>query len=184
MAVALDADILLLLLNPEAKPPKDPATNELVERAKERIESLVAKLANAKTKIVIPTPVLSEILIKAGLAGPKYIDILRQHSQFKIGSFDERSAIECAAQLADAKSQGDKKAGSASTWAKVKFDRPDRCYRGRQRCGKNLFVRRGYREVRRSEWSSGHETMATASPARKPTFVAGHGAWRKRCCCG
>jgi predicted nucleic acid-binding protein len=123
MAVALDADILLLLLNPEAKPPKDPATNELVERAKERIEFLVAKLANAKTKIVIPTPVLSEILIKAGLAGPKYIDILRQHSQFKIASFDERSAIECAAQLADAKSQGDKKAGSASTWAKVKFDR-------------------------------------------------------------
>ena len=123
MAVALDADILLLLLTPDAKPPKDPATNELIERPKERIEYLVTKLADAKTKIVIPTPVLSEILVKAGSAGPQYIDILRQHSQFKIAAFDERSAIECAAQLADAKSRGDKKAGSTSPWAKVKFDR-------------------------------------------------------------
>jgi hypothetical protein len=183
MAVALDADILLLLLNPEAKPPKDPATNELVERAKERIESLVAKLANAKTKIVIPTPVLSEILIKAGPGGPKYIDILRSTRSSRLRRH-ERSSIECAATLADAQSQGDKKAGSASTWARVKFDRPDRCYRGRQRCGKNLFVRRGYREVRDSERSPGSKALATASSAGEPTFVARHRAWRKRCCCG
>lgn len=123
MAVALDADILLLLLTPDAKPPKDPATNEPTERAKERIEYLVTTLADAKTKIVIPTPVLSEILIKAGTAGPKYIDILHEHSHFKIASFDERSAIECAAQLADARKRGDKKAGATAPWAKVKFDR-------------------------------------------------------------
>ncbi|MGH9334957.1 MAG: PIN domain-containing protein [Vicinamibacteria bacterium] len=123
MAVALDADILLLLLNPGAKPPEDPATHKPLERSKDRIEYLVTKLGDSKTRIIIPTPVLSEILIKAGVAGPQYIDVLRQHSQFKIAPFDERSAIECAAQLAGAKSMGDKKAGSTSPWAKVKFDR-------------------------------------------------------------
>jgi len=123
MPVALDADFLLLVLDPGAKAPNDPTTQRPLDRAKERIEFLITKLGAAKTRIVLPTPVLSEILIRAGRAGPSYIEVLRKHSQFKIASFDERSAIECAAQLADAKSLGDKKAGSTAPWAKVKFDR-------------------------------------------------------------
>jgi len=49
MLVALDADFLLLLLDPDAKPPHDPTTQRPLDRAKERIEYLIANLDNAKT---------------------------------------------------------------------------------------------------------------------------------------
>jgi hypothetical protein len=69
MPVALDADFLLLLLDPDAKPPHDPTTQRPLDRAKERIEYLIANLDNAKTRIILPTPVPGEILIRAGRAG-------------------------------------------------------------------------------------------------------------------
>lgn len=91
---------------------------------KERVDGLVNDLAKSKTKILIPTPALSEVLIRAGkVAASQYLAVIRKSAHFHIESFDERAAIEVALMTKGAIDRGDKRAGSAETWAKVKFDR-------------------------------------------------------------
>jgi len=121
--VVFDATTLLYLLDPEAKAPTDPKTGEPVSRVKDRITFLVSDLEKRKEKIVVPTPALSELLVRAGEAGPGYLDILSRQAAFKIVDFDQRAAVEVAAATREALAAGDKRAGSESAWAKVKFDR-------------------------------------------------------------
>lgn len=121
--VVFDATTLLYLLDPEAKAPIDPETGKPVANVKERIEFLVSELEKGKEKIIVPTPALSELLVRAGEAGPEYLDILNKSAAFKIVDFDQRAAVEVAAATREALDAGDKKRGSGSPWAKVKFDR-------------------------------------------------------------
>lgn len=121
--VALDATTLFYLLDPEAKAPTDLETGQPVSRAKDRVEYLVGRLEKDREKIIIPTPALSELLVWAGTAGPKYLDILHKSAAFKIVDFDQRAAIEVAATIRAAIDAGDKRSGSPSPWAKIKFDR-------------------------------------------------------------
>jgi hypothetical protein len=121
--VVFDATTLLYLFDPEAKAPTDPETGNPVTRVKERIEFLVSDLEKRKEKIVVPTPALSELLVRAGDAGPEYLDILGKTASFKIVDFDQRAAVEVAAATREAIDTGGKKGGSQSSWAKIKFDR-------------------------------------------------------------
>ena len=121
--VVFDATTLLYLLDPEAKVPSDPETGEPVARVKERIEFLVRELEKGREKIIVPTPALSELLVGAGNAGPEYLDILGKNAAFKIVDFDQRAAVEVAAAIREALDSGNKKGGSKSSWAKIKFDR-------------------------------------------------------------
>ena len=63
------------------------------------------------------------MLIRAGDAGPKYLQELNSSACFRIVSFDQRAAIEAAAAHRDAIGRGDKREGTNAAWAKVKFDR-------------------------------------------------------------
>jgi len=65
--VLFDATTLLLLLAPNACVPKD-SKGQVITYPKERIDGLLVDLAKAKTKIIIPTPALSETLVRAGRA--------------------------------------------------------------------------------------------------------------------
>lgn len=121
--VVFDATFLLLLLQPNADPPIDPTTGLTVDAARERIDYLVENLQNAKTRIVIPTPALSETLIHAGEAADGYLKILKGQAVFRIVSFDERAAIEVAAQTATAIAAGNKRGDAVGSWAKIKYDR-------------------------------------------------------------
>lgn len=121
--VVFDATALLYLLDPEVKAPTDPETGEPVSRIKDRIAFLVDDLERRKEKIVVPTPALSELLVRAGEAGPEYLDILNRSAAFKIVDFDQRAAVEVAATTREALAAGDKRGGTGSPWAKVKFDR-------------------------------------------------------------
>lgn len=121
--VVFDATALLYLLDPEAKAPTDPETGEPVTRVKERIDFLVRELEKGREKIIVPTPALSELLVRAGDAGPEYLDILSKNATFKIVDFDQRAAVEVAAAIREALDSGSKKGGSESSWAKIKFDR-------------------------------------------------------------
>jgi hypothetical protein len=114
---------LLYLLDPEAKPPTSPETGEPVSHVKERIAYLVTELEKSREKIIVPTPALSELLVRAGEAGPEYLDILNKSAAFKIVDFDQRAAVEVAAATREALGAGNKRGGSESSWAKVKFDR-------------------------------------------------------------
>ncbi len=121
--VVFDATILLPFLAPGVHPPTNPTTGKEVEYFQQRIDFLIEQLETERTKIIIPTPALSEILVHANAAGTEYLNLIQQSSAFKIEPFDQRAAIEVAFMIRDAIKSGDKRSGVKETWAKVKFDR-------------------------------------------------------------
>lgn len=124
--VVFDTSVLLLVLDPNAIPPFDRDTGGGVEKAVRRIEYLIATLTADKERIVIPTPVLSEVLVHAGEALQPYLDILNGHAAFRIAPFDEKAAIEAALAMSDAIKRGGHRIDAAnpdSTKTKIKFDR-------------------------------------------------------------
>jgi len=64
--VVFDATMLLLLLRPNSGRPRDSAGNP-VSQVEERIAHLVQRLERMRTRIIVPTPALSEVLVHAGL---------------------------------------------------------------------------------------------------------------------
>jgi predicted nucleic acid-binding protein len=124
--VVFDTSVLLLVLNPNAKPPKDSLTGQTVEKAPERIQHLISRLSKSKTKILIPTPVLSEVLVHAGNATNEYLEKINRENVFRIVPFDQKAAIEAAISTHDALARGNFKIDAAdpnATRGKVKFDR-------------------------------------------------------------
>ena len=84
--VVIDATTLMLLIDPTAKPPLDLATNKPVERCKDRIEFLLTTLSEAGTQVLVPTPVLSEILIRAGNAKNQYLNEITSSEKDREGN--------------------------------------------------------------------------------------------------
>jgi hypothetical protein len=83
--VGIDATTLLLLLRPGTSIPNGPDGTP-IDRPKDRIEFLVQQLDKAKTKIIIPTPALSEAMVRAGAAGSQeIIEKLQKYAVFRIG---------------------------------------------------------------------------------------------------
>ena len=121
--VVFDSTILLPMLWPGVPDPADPETGESVSHFRERIDYLVKNLESDRAKIIVPTPVLSEILVSAGSAGGEYLERLDSESVFRIVAFDKRAAVEMAMMTKVAMDTGDKREGVKGTWAKVKFDR-------------------------------------------------------------
>ena len=113
--VVFDANFLIYFLDPKLKGGvgSDP-----------RIDHLVGEIQSRGKRIVVPTPALSEILVKAGDAGPQYLDIIKRSRYFKVAEFGERAAVEAAALTRDAIAKGGKRGVTpAADWVKVKFDR-------------------------------------------------------------
>ncbi len=124
--VVFDASMLLLVLDPNAKSPNDPATSAPVEKAAERIEYLIETLTADREQIIIPTPVLSEVLVLAGSAMLSYIEFLEKQVAFRIAPFDQKAAVEAAIALSDAIKRGGHRVDAANpdaTKTKIKFDR-------------------------------------------------------------
>jgi hypothetical protein len=121
--VVIDATMLLLLLRPGTKAPTD-ASGVPIEKPKERIELLIQRLQKEKAKIVIPTPALSETLIRAGTeASVQIVEYINKYAVFRVEAFDARAAIELATISREALGRKGKRGGSTAVWAKVKFDR-------------------------------------------------------------
>jgi predicted nucleic acid-binding protein len=121
--VVIDATTLLLLIDPKAKPPRDPKTLKPLEKCKERLEFLVQTLTEAGTRVVVPAPVLSELLVRAGEARGEFLSEITSTYAFVIAPFETKAAVELSFLLdADLKPRR-KKLGEQETWAKMKFDR-------------------------------------------------------------
>lgn len=119
--ILIDTSVLLYLINPNARPPVDPSTGQLVTRCNERIEYFIKQ--NQKRKILIPTPAYAEILVRAGSEMDQVMSVLSSSNAFRIEAFDESSAIECALlQQFQSKCGPRFPTDEAETWAKVKFD--------------------------------------------------------------
>lgn len=125
MIAAVDATALTLLVNPGAEPPTDPASGQPTLHARERIELLVSEVDSARGTIIVPTPALAEVLVRAGDAGPEVLERMNRSARFKIAEFDVRAAVEVAAMTRQAIREGDKKGGAEEgvPWQKVKYDR-------------------------------------------------------------
>ncbi|HME07801.1 MAG TPA: hypothetical protein VKG25_12150, partial [Bryobacteraceae bacterium] len=90
-------------------------------RLAERIDLLLAELSRSRSKIIIPTPALSEFLAKADVS---ILEKIHATTSFVVAPFDERAAIEAAEMTKNAIREGDKKVPVvAATWSKIKFDR-------------------------------------------------------------
>lgn len=99
--IAIDNNILSLLLRPGTNPPTDKTTGMPVARCQERVEHLVQTLAKSGTKIILPTPVIAEVLVGIGAATSQYLELTRRQSVFRIVDFDERAAIECSVMMSE-----------------------------------------------------------------------------------
>jgi predicted nucleic acid-binding protein len=113
--VVFDANFLIYFLDPKIK-------NGVGNNS--RIDHLVATIQKTGERIAVPTPALSELLVKAGDAGPQYLEIVARSKFFRIAEFGERAAVEAAALTREAIAKGDKREPTPQAdWAKVKFDR-------------------------------------------------------------
>lgn len=121
--VLIDANTLILLINPDAAVPIEAAENPITF-AKERVDGLIQNLSKQKQKIVIPTPVLSEVFVRTDHeTALSYVERFKKDRNFRVEPFCERAAIEVALMTRKAIGNGDKRDGSSKTWAKVKYDR-------------------------------------------------------------
>ena len=71
--------------------------------------------------MLVPTPALSEVLVKAGDAGPQLIEELNSQVVFKIADFDQRAAVE-SAQINLKLKQSRRQSLSSGSKVKTKFD--------------------------------------------------------------
>jgi predicted nucleic acid-binding protein len=113
--IVFDANFLIYFLDPRIK--SGVGSNP-------RIDHLVATLQKSGERIIVPTPALSELLVRAGDAAPKYLDIITRSKFFRVAEFGTRAAVEAAAITREAIEKGSKHGATPdATWAKVKFDR-------------------------------------------------------------
>ena len=121
--VVFDATMLMLLIQPDTGKPTDSRTGKPVSHVRERIAAFVSQADKARMKIGIPTPALSEVLVRAGSAAVKVVEKIKEFSVFEILPFDELSAIEVAMLTRSALDSGNKRGSSSEIWSKVKYDR-------------------------------------------------------------
>jgi predicted nucleic acid-binding protein len=106
--VVFDSSFLIDLLNPKLSGDKRVA-----------LDHLLNSLSKSKTRILIPAPCLTELLIRAGKARDEYGRRLSNSSSFEVIPFDRRAATECALLLEQA---WDKKLHKTVTRTKFKYD--------------------------------------------------------------
>ena len=108
MSVVFDANILIDLFSEKLKGDR---------RAK--LDFLIHSLNKSRTKVIIPTPSLTELLIRADKARTSYLQKISSTSVFSVAPFDSRAALECSILLETAWSKSEQRNISRS---KFKFD--------------------------------------------------------------
>lgn len=120
--VAIDATVLTLFLRPDSGAPTA-SDGKPVSHAAARVEHLVETLSDAGVTMIIPTPALSEALVRVDAAAAgRIIAEIQKHAVLRIESFDTLAAIELAAMTRDSLRRGRKRDDRVGTWAKLKFD--------------------------------------------------------------
>jgi hypothetical protein len=123
--VVFDSAFLILALSEHAKVPADPVTKKPIPKGRERVEHLIDMLSETRTRMLIPSPVLAEVLVQGGAAATQQlIAKLRSVSMMQVADFDTLAAIECAQLTGAALASGPKRGPARQEpWQKVKIDR-------------------------------------------------------------
>ena len=123
MNVVFDTNLAIMLVRPDAMVAKA-ANGVVISHAKERVDGLLAQLAADKIRIVIPTPVLAEVLVRSDDdERAALIARFTRSASFRVAAFDERAALELADIEKKAIDGGDKRGGVQGPWTKIRFDR-------------------------------------------------------------
>ncbi len=117
--VVADTATLLFILQPDAKAPLGD-DGEPVTKCRERAELLLKNLSEASVRVVVPTPVLAELLVSVGPGKTQLLGEISHSAAFSVVAFDQIAAVECAC-LIDPTMM--RKLTPNDTKAKVKFDR-------------------------------------------------------------
>jgi predicted nucleic acid-binding protein len=97
LTIVIDTSVLLHFLNEKTAAPIDAGTGKPVTRCAERVTRFVDAIAQTRERVLIPTPVLAEVLVRAADAAPQYVEIIKRQRAFKMVNFDGLAAIETAA---------------------------------------------------------------------------------------
>lgn len=97
MIIAVDSGVLMHLIDPDLPTRPDPTTGLPTEDCARRVQYLIERVSRASGRLVIPTPVLAEVLVKAGPAGQEWLAQLSNRRAVRVAPFDEMAAVECAA---------------------------------------------------------------------------------------
>jgi len=119
MKIVLDTSVLIYLVYPSAPAPNDPSTSVPVSHCQERIEGLLEDLSKMDAQLIIPTPVLSELLIRAHDRQAEILAILTNRRAVTIAAFDMMAAVENATFR---RNKGLSSAGRSETKKEVSFD--------------------------------------------------------------
>ena len=123
MRVAIDTSALTLLFYDNAKPRPNPATGQVVAHAKTRAHNFAHSiLAQDNGAILIPTPVLTELLVPLA-EHEKVLEDIDKNEMFAIVPFDRTAAVMLAEVNRRARLSSQKKDGSGESRHKVMFDR-------------------------------------------------------------
>jgi len=121
--VLFDADHLILFFNPTVANVVHPTTKKPVDRVGDRVRFYLTEMSRTRTRVIVPTPALSEFLVLAGSEGSDYLTRIEESFAFRVAGFDAQAAVEAAANLLSAIGAGDKKGGATGAWQKIKVDR-------------------------------------------------------------
>jgi len=119
MKVVFDSTFLLLLVDEQAMPPAREGSDPSM--ARDRAAFLIETLSKQRATIIIPTPVLTEILVRSGSDVNALIEMIDSMSHVEIAPFGRRAAIECGLMMRSRWRSGKKK-GLGQSWPKAKFD--------------------------------------------------------------
>lgn len=120
--VVFDTSFLISAIDPNVTAPVDPATMLPITEWKARIEFLLKELEKNSQRILLPTPVVAEFLVKAGPGRAQYVDRFQNSKHFTIGDFNILSAIELS-MLVDPDLNSLKTMDAVTSKAKIRFDR-------------------------------------------------------------
>lgn len=123
MTVVFDTNMAVMLVRPGSMVARD-AKGQPISHARERVDGLVAQLAADKNKVVIPTNVLAEVLVRSDPNDrAALVAKFTRSAHFRVEAFDERAAMELADIEKKALDGGDRRGGVEGPWTKVRFDR-------------------------------------------------------------
>ena len=97
MKIVLDSSVLIYLVFPGTSAPLDPSTGKPITHCEQRIEGLLEAIDKTGIQLIIPTPVLSELLILAGGGQIELLNALTSKKAVLVAPFDQMAAVENAA---------------------------------------------------------------------------------------
>jgi predicted nucleic acid-binding protein len=114
MICTLDACVLVLW-----------ASTKTEESLLARLDHLLEKVAKADGVLVLPTPAISELLVRTENGTTAWLGALQKRSAVRVAPFDMKAAVECAMIHRLAVSAGGKRHGTkkGEHYQKVKIDR-------------------------------------------------------------